>query len=48
MTALATSPPPAEAEQPIAAAAEHGEHVGAPSANGTYLLVPILLLSRSS
>lgn len=44
MTALATSPPPAEAEQPTAAAAAHAEHAGAPSANGTYLLVPILLL----
>ena len=44
MTALATSPPAAETERPTAAAAEHAEHVGAPSANGTYLLVPILLL----
>ncbi len=43
MTALATSsPPPAEpAPQPLAASVDHGH---ARSANGMYLLVPILLL----
>jgi ribose transport system permease protein len=44
MTALAKTvavPPPAAAPKPGEPAAEHA---GAPSANGTYLLVPILLL----
>ena len=42
MTALATTrPAPGPAPKPAAAAEEHA---GAPSANGTYLLVPILLL----
>lgn len=42
MTALATTrPAPGPVPKP---AAEPVEHAGAPSANGTYLLVPILLL----